>query len=178
VENWIWVLIAIAVVLVVLLVAAAVRKRQQEKSTQSQFGPEYERTVQETGSRREAISELRKRAERRQQLDIRPLEPDAARRYNKSWQETQRRFVDYPGDAIQEADSLVAEVMQERGYPVEDFEQRAADVSVDHSDVVGNYRAAHAIAIANDQGKATTEDLRQAMVHYRSLFQDLLETAS
>jgi hypothetical protein len=176
VDVWIWVPIAVAIVVVLLLVAFAVRKRQQDKAVQKQFGPEYERTVAETGSHRQAVSELRERAERRQQLEIRPLDPAAAHGYDQSWQGAQSAFVDYPGEAIRRADSLIAQVMQKRGYPVEDFEQRAADISVDHPAVVDNYRAAHAIALANAEGNATTEDLRQAMVHYRALFEELLET--
>jgi hypothetical protein len=171
-----WAAIGVAIVVVLVLVASLARRKQQQKSVKGRFGREYERTVAKTGSPRQAVSELRAREKRRQQLDIRPLEPRAAQRFTQSWEEAQTRFVDYPGEAIRQADSLVAEVMRERGYPVEDFEQRAADISVDHASVLDNYRAAHATARANDEGKATTEELRRAMVHYRALFQELLET--
>jgi hypothetical protein len=108
-------------------------------------------------------------------MEIVALEPAARQRYAEAWRDTQARFVDSPEQAIREADHLVTEVMRERGYPMEDFDQRAADVSVDHPNVVENYRAAHATSLANDQGRASTEDLRQAMVHYRALFVELLE---
>jgi hypothetical protein len=173
VDAWVWIVIALVVVAVVALLAAQMLRQRQVRD---RFGPEYERTVKETGSQREAVGELRQREARRRELDIRPLEPEAADRYASSWKQTQSRFVDAPGEAITEADALVARVMKERGYPVEDFEQRAADISVDHAEVVNDYRAAHAISLANDHGKATTEDLRQAMVHYRSLFEVLLHS--
>jgi hypothetical protein len=125
--------------------------------------------------RRRAESELAERERRREYLEIVPLEPAARERYAEAWRDTQARFVDSPEQAIREADHLVTEVMRERGYPMEDFDQRAADVSVDHPNVTENYRAAHATSLANDQGEASTEDLRQAMVHYRALFVELLE---
>jgi hypothetical protein len=109
-------------------------------------------------------------------LNLRTLEPAARDRYMGSWRETQARFVDAPAEAVRSADGLVGQVMSERGYPMDNFDQRAADISVDHPDVVENYRAAHAISLANDHEQATTEDLRQAMVHYRSLFETLLGT--
>jgi len=137
-------------------------------------GPEYDRAVAESGSRRGATSELRQREKRRQELDIAPLSAAASERYAQQWQVAQARFVDQPGDAVREADVLVVSVMGERGYPMEDFEQRSADISVDHPRLVDNYRAAHAISMANNQEKASTEDLRQAMIHYRSLFDELL----
>src|SRR5918911_956822 len=121
-------------------------------------------------------SALLERQKRRDELDVKPLDPAARERYAEEWQATQARFVDDPGGAITEADVLIQRVMRERGYPVEDFEQRAADVSVDHPEVVNNYRAAHGISIAHQREKASTEDLRVAMVHYRSLFDELLES--
>ena len=171
----VFVLVAI---LVIALIAAGIVIARQRRSQQLQegFGPEYGRTLQETGDRREAEAELQERRERRQQLDIRPLEPGARDRYADRWQAAQRHFVDQPEPAVGEADSLVMEVMRDRGYPVaDDFEQRAADVSVDHPRVVEHYRAAHAISIRATGGEASTEDLRQAMVHFRALFEDLLE---
>jgi hypothetical protein len=120
------------------------------------------------------VSELRQREARRQELEIRPLQPEVATPHHE--RRAQARFVDLPGEAIREADDLAAQVMKERGYPVENFEHRASDISVDHPQLVDDYRAAHAISLADDNGRATTEDLRQAMVHYGSLFDELLET--
>ena len=172
----------VPVLLIALVVAIGVavwlytQKRKTEQLRGS-FGPEYERAVQETGDRRKAEAELAERKERVEQLMIRSLEPREREQFAESWRSAQARFVDDPGGAIKEADRLVAEVMQVRGYPVGDFEQRAADVSVEHPRVVEHYRAAHAIAQRNELGEAGTEDLRQAMVHYRALFEDLLETS-
>jgi FtsZ-interacting cell division protein ZipA len=168
---WIWVIIAIAVIAIVV---ATILSASRRRRVQSRFGPEYDRAVTETGSRRRAASELTGREKRRRQLNIVPLETAARERYAEQWQVIQARFVDHPTDAVREADALVMTVMQERGYPVENFEQRSADISVDHPHVVDNYRAAHGISLADQQGKASTEDLRQAMVHYRSLFDELL----
>ena len=176
-DTWVFIAIAIAVVIVIALVALSGRRARQKKVEQ-RFGPEYERKVEETGSSQAAVSELREREKRRRALDIRPLDPAALERHQESWRRAQAHFVDHPGEAIRDADSLVQAVMRERGYPVEDFEQRAADISVDHPHVVGNYRAAHEIAASNEQGEATTEDLRQAMVHYRALFEELLEAGT
>jgi hypothetical protein len=170
---WAWILIAVgAVVLAGLLLRTAYRQRER-KRLQSTFGPEYERAVSTTG-RRQAESELAARERRRAHLEIRPLDPAARQRYAEGWRDTQARFVDSPEQAIREADHLVIEVMRARGYPMEDFDQRAADVSVDHPNVVENYRAAHSTSLANEEGAASTEDLRQAMVHYRALFVELL----
>jgi hypothetical protein len=119
---------------------------------------------------------LAARQERVQQLHLRPLPADEQRRYAEAWRRTQARFVDDPAGAINEADTLIGRVMQARGYPVGDFEARAADLSVDHPQVVRNYRAAHQLAQASGRGQASTEDLRQALVHYRALFEELLET--
>jgi len=150
-----------------------VSKRRTGKLKEA-FGPEYERSKMEAGSRRKAESELAARQTRREALDIRPLSPEARARYSASWQQVQSGFVDEPGAAVTEADRLVSAVMRDRGYPMDDFDQRSADISVDLPHVVDNYRAAHAISMANDHGKASTEDLRQAVVHYRSLFDELL----
>jgi hypothetical protein len=166
----------VALVVIVLIAMAVARKRRTE-TLQERFGPEYDRTVTETGGRRDAEGELRDRIRRHEELDLRPLAPAAADRYRVEWRDVQSRFVDSPAGAIGQADALILEVMRERGYPMDedDFEQRSADLSVEHSDVMDDYRAAHAISMANDQGRATTEDLRQAMVHYRSLFERLVE---
>jgi type I site-specific restriction endonuclease len=169
-------LVAILIVLALLVVLALVAGRQRRsRRLREQFGPEYDRTVAEAGDRKEAESVLQERTARRQQLDIVPLDPADRVRYLESWRQTQARFVDEPAEATREADRLITAVMRDRGYPIDDFEQRAADVSVDHPQVVDDYRAAQAIAAANERSEASTEDLRQALVHYRSLFEELLE---
>jgi hypothetical protein len=169
-------LVAILVVIVLLALLAFFAGRQRRsRRLQDRFGPEYDRTVEQAGDRRAAEAELLDRTERRQQLDIIPLEPEARTRYLEAWRSTQAQFVDEPVEATREADRLITSVMRDRGYPVDDFEQRAADISVDHPQVVDDYRAAHAIAARNDRSEATTEDLRRALVHYRSLFEELLE---
>jgi FtsZ-interacting cell division protein ZipA len=173
-DAWMWVVIAVIVVAAVVVAASTMRKRRSDQ-LRSKFGPEYERTLSETGSRKEAEQELKGRTERHEKLDIRPLEPAARERYTTTWTETQAHFVDDPKRAVEEADALIVLVMRDRGYPVDDFEQRAADVSVEHPQVVENYRSAQAISVASREGRATTEDLRQGMVHYRALFSELLQ---
>jgi hypothetical protein len=169
-------LVAILVVLILLALLAIFAGRQRRsRKLQDTFGPEYDRTVEEAGDRRAAETELQERTERRAGFDIVPLEPEARARYIEAWRNTQAQFVDEPVEATREADRLITSVMRDRGYPVDDFDQRAADISVDHPQVVDDYRAAHAIAAANDRSEASTEDLRQALVHYRSLFEELLE---
>ncbi len=172
---WVWIVIAVAVIVVIAVVAWAIASRKRSERLRSRFGPEYDRTMTEADSRRRAESELEARRKRREELDIRPLTPASRQRYADEWRTVQARFVDDPGGAVGQADALVIQVMAERGYPMEDFGQRAADISVDHPRVVEDYRAAHGISMANDHGRASTEDLRQAIVHYRSLFEDLLE---
>jgi hypothetical protein len=167
--------IVIVVVVVLLLIAAAlVLPRMRSRRLQQQFGPEYERTVATSGDRREAERDLHQREQRRKELEIRPLEPGARDAYAQRWRSTQERFVDAPNQAVGDADALVQQVMGERGYPVGDFDQRVRDVSVDHADVAVEYRAAHEISLLNARGEASTEQLREAMVHYRTLFTGLL----
>jgi hypothetical protein len=173
--TWVWVLIGVGVVAVCLLVAWRAFAARRRRGLRDTFGPEYDRTVADAPSRRQAESELADRQKRHDELDIKPLDAQAQERYRQDWRQAQEHFVDEPAEAVEEADRLIQLVMRERGYPVDDFEQRAADVSVDHPEVVANYRAAHGISVANDRGKASTEDLRTAMVHYRSLFAELLE---
>jgi hypothetical protein len=169
-----WVVVA-AIVAVVLVVACAAMLRQRRTARLREgFGPEYDRALEEHGDQRTAEEDLRRRRERRRGLDIRPLAPETRERCAERWTATQRRFVDAPASAVADADGLVAEVMRERGYPVDDFEQRAADVSVDHPETVDHYRRAHAISVDSARGMASTEDLRKAMVHFRALFDDLL----
>lgn len=169
----IWVIVAI--VLIALAAAFFALRGRQSRGLKKTFGPEYERAIEEHGDQSAAEADLAERRKRRDQLDIRHLEPEARDRYSGRWQATQRDFVDRPATAVAEADKLVMQVMHDRGYPVDDFEQRAADVSVDHPEVVQNYRAAHAISVAASDQRASTEDLRQAMVHYRALFDELLD---
>ena len=175
-DTWVWIVIAAAVVVAVVLLAmwAASRKRRTSHLREG-FGPEYDRTVEEAGSRRRAESELTDREKRREELDIRPLAPGARDRFADRWRSVQERFVDDPNGAVAGAHSLVIEVMRERGYPTDDFEQRAADVSVDHPHVVENYRSAYEISRRAENGEVDTEEQRQAMVHYRALFDELLE---
>ena len=176
--SWVWVLIAIAVVVVLAVVAWQLLTRRRTGKLQRQFGREYDRTLGKADSKREAEAELRAREQRRQQFEIRPLSEAARVRYSQSWQSVQAQFVDDPRSAVASADSLIRSVMAERGYPVEDFDQRAADLSVDHPQVVENYRQGHRLAQASQDGSDSTEDLRQAMRHYRALFDDLVEPAA
>jgi hypothetical protein len=171
--------IAVIIVCLVLIIGVVWQRKRRSDHLQERFGPEYRETVAEVGSRHKAEAELTEREKRRATLDIRPLGSDARRRYAAAWTTAQADFVDDPHEAVGSADRLVLEVLQERGYPMDDFDQRAADISVDHPGVVSNYRAAHDISRRSDAGEASTEDLRQAMVHYRALFDELLvpETA-
>lgn len=148
----------------------------RSQALRARFGTEYEHTVQTVGGKRKAEAELDARQERVRRLHIKPLAEVQLNRYRESWRGVQTRFVDDPRRAVSEADRLVADVMNARGYPVGGFEQNAADISVDHPAVVTNYRAAHDIASRSADGQASTEDLRQALIHYRALFDDLLET--
>jgi len=168
--------IAIAAIVVLVAIAWSAYSTRRRKGLQERFGSEYDRTVADAPSKREAESELSERQKRRDELDVRPLEQSARDRYASEWQNTQAKFVDDPEGAVGDADRLIQQVMRERGYPVEDFDQRANDLSVDHPEVISNYRAAHGISIANERGNASTENLRTAMVHYRALFEELLET--
>jgi predicted nucleic acid-binding protein len=172
---WAWILIGVGVV-VVIAVALFAADRRRSQQLEEKFGPEYGRAVRERGDRRAAESELREREQVRDRLEITPLSDRQRERYGREWEEVQSAFVDNPSSAVADADRLVAEVMRERGYPVDDFEQQAAVVSVDHPDVVANYREGHAIYLRCDRGDASTEDLRQALQHYRALFDDLLES--
>ncbi len=173
--TWGWILIAAVAVLLIAAIVMSIRKKQRTKQLQSQFGPEYDRTIDSADSRRKAESELAARQERREQLDIRPLSSAARERYTTQWQTVQAQFVDNPTGAVASADTLIQSVMADRGYPVDDFESRAADVSVDHPDVVENYREGHRLAEQCANGNGSTEELRQAMRHYRALFDELVE---
>ncbi len=164
------------VLIVVVGVAAAVYMRKRRTARlRAQFGdPEYTRALQEVGNQRNAEKQLEERVARVENFHIRALSPADHARFMESWRKVQGRFVDSPGGAVTEADQLLGDVMSMRGYPVSDFEQRAADISVDHPHVMENYRAGHAIALRQKQGQASTEELRQAMIHYRTLFEELV----
>lgn len=173
-----WAIIAGAVVAAFVLGGTIVwllMRRRHAHGLRKRFGPEYDRVVDRTGNKRLAEDELLRREERVKRFDIHPLTIEQRAHYADSWRRVQASFVDQPVRAVAEADELVTEVMQKRGYPMGDFEQRAEDLSVDHPQVVTNYREGHALALRSDRGEADTENLRQAMVHYRELFEDLLE---
>jgi len=172
-------LIALAVIVVLLIVVALALYMRKRKHTTAElrdrFGPEYDRVVKQHGSERKAEAKLTDRETRVDLLKIRDLDVTERERYLAQWQAVQSRFVDYPKGAVTEADELVCSLMQTRGYPVADFDQRAADISVDHPRVVENYRSAHDIALRLGRGEASTEDMRTAMIHYRSLFDELVQ---
>jgi hypothetical protein len=171
-----WIIIAAAVVLgFVALGAWFFYQRKQSHKLQEHFGPEYDRTVNELGSRSKGESELKAREKRVERLEILPLAPLEAARFSEAWQALQGRFVDNPKGVVVQAEQLVRELMEKRGYPMGDFERRAGDISVDHPDVVANYRAAQAIVVRDQRGSVDTEELRKAVVHYRALFDELLE---
>jgi ABC-type nickel/cobalt efflux system permease component RcnA len=168
-------LIIIAVVIVVAIAAWLFFRQQRSKNLRYQFGPEYEHAVRKYGSSTKAEDALVARQKRIERFHIHSLQADERDRFAEQWHELQSRFVDDPSSSIESADQLVCEVMQARGYPMTEFERRAEDLSVDHPQVVRNYRAAHSMAVRRDRGEATTEDLRQALVFYRELFDELLE---
>jgi hypothetical protein len=170
-----WIVVALVVVVVALVAIVRLVRQRRSRQLQEHFGPEYRRALQKYGSVRRAESELEERKKRVRALDIRPLSPADADRFAEAWRRTQARFVDDPAGAITEGDRLVEDLMRMRGYPVGRFQERIADISVDHPRVVEHYRTAHAIAQASADGRTDTEDLRQAMVHLRALFEDLLE---
>lgn len=184
-DTWVWIVIAAVVVAVVAIVAIVVMRQRRRTELRESFGSEYDRAVAREGDVRKGESDLMARRERRAELDIRPLSPQSRTTYARSWEQTQARFVDNPATALAQADALIIAVMEERGYPMDDFERRAEDISVDHPDVVQHYRAGHDISVRVDEdpnastsstvSDVSTEDLRQGLVHYRALFQELLE---
>ena len=173
-QTWI-ILVGVVVLALVAFGAWFVYRKRQSHKLQERFGPEYNRTVNELGSRTKGESELKAREKRVERLEILPLAPPEAARFSEAWQALQGRFVDNPKGVVVQAEQLVRELMAKRGYPMGDFERRAGDISVDHPDVVANYRAAQAIAVREQRGSADTEELRKAVVHYRALFDELLE---
>jgi hypothetical protein len=172
-----WIIVAGVVVVVLLAVAAGLffQKRKQSERLQQRFGPEYDRTLGELGGRTKAEAELKAREKRVEHFSITPLAPAEAVRFSQAWAALQGRFVDNPKGVVGQADQLVRELMLKLGYPMGDFERRAADISVDHPAVVENYRAAQAIAARAERGEADTEELRKAVVHYRVLFDEMLD---
>jgi hypothetical protein len=170
----------IAAAVVILIIVALIwlymrRRRNATAALRQKFGPEYDRAVLTHGSEKKAESQLADREKRVEKLKIRDLDPTEHEQFSKRWESVQSRFVDSPKGAVAEADDLVSSVMKTRGYPVSDFDQRAADISVDHPRVVENYRSAHEIALRLGKDQASTEDLRTAMIHYRSLFEELVQ---
>jgi hypothetical protein len=176
---WEWITIAavVAIVVAALVIAASFASgRRNSKRLKEHYGREYERLVSETGGEKAAEKELTARERKRDKLDIVPLTPSALSDFTTRWHQVQTGFVDNPTTAVGVADRLVTEVMRERGYPVDDFDQRAADISVDHPRIVEDYRTAHGIHLAQENGGVDTEQQREAFVHYRALFETLLET--
>ena len=170
--------VAVVLLIVVAIVLYARKRKNTTAGLRDRFGPEYDRAVKEHGSERKAEAKLADRETRVDLLKIRDLDLTERERYLAQWQAVQSRFVDYPKGAVTEADELVSSLMQTRGYPVADFDQRAADISVDHPRVVENYRSAHNIALRLGKGEASTEELRTAMIHYRSLFDEFVQVQS
>jgi hypothetical protein len=167
-------IVVIVVVIVVVALGVGVAAAARRRRLQQQFGPEYDRLAREHDSKRKAEAELAQRQRRVRKLDIKPLSAEAQAAYSAQWVSLQERFVDDPEDAVSRSQTLVASVMQDRGYPTEHSEQVAADLSVEHAKTIGNFRAAEEISSKAGTGTASTEDLRQAMIHYRALFRDLL----
>jgi len=166
--------IVVVVIVVAVLISITARKRRSQK-LRERFGPEYDRVVKNEGDVHKGEQVLEFRQKHREKFKVRALSPTDRSSFSYRWNEVQAQFVDDPKGAVTLADGLVTDVMQARGYPITDFEQRAADISVDHPQVVDNYRAAHGIALRHGRGQASTEDLRKAMVHYRALFEELLD---
>ncbi|WP_411103093.1 hypothetical protein [Streptomyces sp. cmx-4-9] len=169
-------LIAVLVVAVVVVLAltALLSMLARRRHLRTQFGPEYERTVEEKGGRRAAERDLRAREQRHDELDIKELPAERRQEYTEEWSRVQEHFVDRPEGSVAEADGLVSRLMQERGYPTDDFHGQLRDLSVEHGRTLEHYRAAHDVKMRSGDGHATTEELRGAMVHYRALFEELL----
>jgi hypothetical protein len=172
--TWVWILIIIAAVVVAAVIAVAARQRRTAALRQ-RFGPEYDRAVEAREGRRPAEADLRDREKQRARVDIRPLSEGVRVRFAEEWRDVQERFVDQPSDAVVAADRLVYSAMEARDYPMGDFDAQADLVSVDHPDVVENYRVAHGVYEQAQQQQASTEDLREALLRYRSLFGELLQ---
>jgi hypothetical protein len=170
------VVVVVVVVVAVLVLAVLARFLSRRRALRARFGPEYDRVMSEHDGRGAGERELRDREQRHTELELRPLDPSSRERYVAAWEEIQIRFIDAPDQAVGRADVLVTELIAERGYPTGEFDQQVADLSVEHARPLDQYREAHDIHQANQRGEATTEQLRQALVHYRALFADLLGT--
>jgi hypothetical protein len=168
------VIVLIIVLLVIVAVALFAVRAMRRKKLQNTFGPEYDRVVADTGSRSDAEKELREREKRHAELELKPLSAESKARYSAAWEEVQIQFVDNPSEAVTTADRLTTDLIAERGYPTGDYDDQIANLSVEHARTLGHYRDAHEISRRNTEGEASTEDLRQALVHYRALFADLL----
>jgi hypothetical protein len=168
-----WLIVVLAIV-VVLVIGALAIPQVRSRALKRRFGPEYERLLDEEGDRRRVEADLRERVKRHDSLELRDLEPAAREKYTEQWLAVQQRFIDEPGQSVAEADGLLQTVMRERGYPVDEFDERIEMVSVDHPDLADNYRVAHAIQLRSEQAEASTDDLREAFQRYRSLFAELL----
>lgn len=177
--NLIVVIVVVVVIVLILAGGAALLMGRRKRSArlQQDFGPEYQRKVDEAGTHRKAESQLRDREKRHKKLELRSLSDEAIDRYREEWDGIQQRFVDEPGRAVEDSDRLATRIMSDRGYPVEDFEHQAADVSVDHPRVVQYYRDAHGVAVEQERGQADTEQLRGAVTSYRALIDALLTDA-
>lgn len=178
-DTLVWVAVVVVAVVALATVGYVVVQQQKRRNhLRARFGPEYERMMAERDSKKEVEQELIAREQRFAELDIRPLSPESRENYANRWTEVQERFVDAPAFAVTEADHLVTAVMAERGYPTENFEQRLSDLSVAHAETLDHYRTAHEISGRAVRKEASTEELRQAMVHYRALFEELLHETS
>jgi hypothetical protein len=170
-----WIVVAIIAIAIIIIIAGVIwSRRRRSAQLKDRFGREYDRTIEAKGGRAQAEADLAEREKRVEKLHIRPLSSDERREFLDRWSDVQARFVDDPARAVAFADALLGDVMKARGYPVSDFDQRAGDISVDHPVVVEHYHKAHDIAVRHGQGEASTEDLRQAMIHYRALFDNLV----
>jgi hypothetical protein len=168
------IVILVVIVLVIIAVALVLQRLARRRALQKTFGPEYDRVVEEQGSSTAAERELRERERRHAELELTPLSAESRARYSTAWEEVQIRFVDAPEEAVATADELTTRLIAERGYPTGDYNDQLAHLSVEHARTLGHYRDAHEISQRAERGEATTEDLRQALVHYRELFADLL----
>ena len=177
-DNNILIVVIAAVVLVAVAVAMLLMRRRRTDALRARFGPEYERTVVSTGKVGDAERVLEERQKRVTQFNIHPIAEEDVRRFTNAWKSVQARFVDDPRTAVLEADRLIDEVMRARGYPIGDPVKQVDDLSVEHAHVVEHYRAGRALVARHEQGQASTEDLRQAMVHFRALFEELVSRAT
>lgn len=177
-QTQLLILVGVCVLVAVAIGVFFTMRQRRSVALRQRFGPEYSRTLDRVGDREKAESELRQRERRVSRLRIEPLAPAEAARFDNAWKSVQARFVDNPVDAVAKADDLIRSLMTRRGYPVGDFEARAADISVDHPRVVEHYRQGHAIALRQERGQSNTEELRRALIHYRELFDELLEVRS